>query len=141
MRNRALFAALFLLSSAASAQTVQLITADEAKQPAAASKPASRAITRGPGVKLVSPESVSGSFPLKVAFEPRGSSKIDPASVKVELLKGSGIDLTTRLKAGIKPTGIEIGQAAAPAGEHPIRVSVRDDEGRLGTAEFRLVVK
>jgi hypothetical protein len=132
---------LFAVSTGAFAQTVQLITADEARMPAAAGKPASRAITRGPGVKLLSPDSVSGSFALKVAFEPRGSSKIDPASVKVELLKGNGIDLTDRVKAGIKPTGIEIGQAAAPAGEHPIRVTVRDDEGRLGTAEFKLVVK
>ena len=31
--------------------------------------------------------------------------------------------------------------AAAPAGEHPIRVTVRDSEGRLGTAEFKLTVK
>ena len=136
-----IFLALFLASPAAFAQTVQLITADEAKQPAAASKAASRAITRGPGVKLASPESVSGAFALKVAFEPRGDSKIDAASVKVEYLKGAGIDLTDRVKGGIKPTGIEIPAAAAPAGEHPIRVSVRDSEGRLGTAEFKLTVK
>jgi hypothetical protein len=137
----ALISLAFLLSSGTAVAQVQLITADEAKQPAAAQKPASRAITRGPGVKLASPESVSGQFPLKVAFEPRGDSKIDPASVKVELLKGNGIDLTDRLKAGIKPTGIEIASAAAPAGEHPIRVSVRDSEGRIGTAEFKLTVK
>ena len=141
MRNRLIFAAFFLLSSAASAQTVQLITADEAKQPAAAPKPSTRAITRGPGVKLASPESVSGNFPFKVAFEARGESKIDPATIKVEYLKGSGIDLTERLKAGIKSDGIEIPAAAAPSGEHPIRVTVRDSEGRLGTAEFKLTVK
>lgn len=134
-------ASLVLFSATALGQVVQLITADEAKQAALASKPASRSITRGPGVKLASPESVSGQFALKVGFEPRGESKIDTASVKVEYLKGSGIDLTDRLKAGIKPTGIEIPAAAAPAGEHPIRVSVRDSEGRLGTTEFKLVVK
>ena len=131
----------FLFASGTAFAQVQLITAEEAKQPASAAKPASRAITRGPGVKLASPESVSGAFALKVAFEPRGDSKIDPASVKVELLKGNGIDLTDRIKAGIKPTGIEVASAAAPAGEHPIRVTVRDSEGRLGTAEFKLTVK
>ena len=52
-----------------------------------------------------------------------------------------GIDITDRVKAGIKPTGIDIASAAAPAGEHPIRVSVRDSEGRMGTAEFKLTVK
>jgi hypothetical protein len=140
MLNR-LFCLVFFLASQTAYAQVQLITADEAKQPPAASKPASRAITRGPGVKLASPESVSGQFALKVAFEPRGESKIDTGSVKVELLKGNGIDLTDRVKAGIKPTGIEIASAAAPAGEHPIRVTVRDSEGRLGTAEFKLTVK
>jgi hypothetical protein len=133
--------ALFLAAPAAYAQALQLITADEAKQPAAAAKPPSRAITRGPGVKLASPESVSGNFAFKVAFEPRGDSKIDPATVKVEYLKGSGVDLTDRLKPSVKPTGIEVAAATAPAGEHPIRVTVRDSEGRLGTAEFKLTVK
>jgi hypothetical protein len=141
MRNHLLFAAFFAFSTLASAQTVQLITPDEAKQPAAAPKPSTRAITRGPAVKLASPEAVSGNFPFKIAFEARGESKIDPATVKVEYLKGSGIDLTERLKGGIKPGGIEIPAAAAPAGEHPIRVTVRDSEGRLGTAEFKLTVK
>ena len=138
---RPIFLALLLGSTAAYGQAVQLITADEAKQPAAAAKPGTRAITRGPGVKLASPESVTGQFALKVGFEPRGESKIDLATVKVEYLKGAGIDLTERVKAGIKPTGIEIPAAAAPAGEHPIRVTVRDSEGRMGTAEFKLTVK
>ena len=138
---RILSTLLFLVSSSAYAQTVQLITADEAKLPAAGAKPPSRAITRGPGVKLASPESVSGQFPFKVTFEPRGESTIDTASIKVEYLKGSGVDLTERLKAGIKPGGIEIPAAAAPAGEHPIRVTVRDSEGRMGSAEFKLTVK
>jgi hypothetical protein len=141
MLIRLLAAAVLLLgASAVHAQALNLITADEAKLPAA-DKPPSRSITRGPGVKLASPESVSGQFPFKVTFEPRGESKIDLATVKVEYLKGPGIDLTERLKTGIKPGGIEIPAAAAPAGEHPIRVSVRDSEGRLGTAEFKLTVK
>lgn len=134
-------ASLALACSLAAAQSVQLVTADEAKLPASTAKPPSRAITRGPGVKLASPESVSGPFVLKIAFEPRGGAKIDPASVKVEYLKGSGVDLTDRVKAGIKPEGIEIAAATAPAGEHPIRVSVRDSEGRQGSAEFSLKVK
>ena len=132
---------LVLFSSGVHAQTLQLITPAEAGQAAAPAKPPSRAITRGPGVRLASPEAVSGTFAFKVAFEPRGDSKIDPSSVKVEYLKGSGIDLTERLKASVKPTGIDVAAASAPAGEHPIRVTVRDTEGRLGTAEFKLTVK
>ncbi|MSQ71981.1 MAG: hypothetical protein EXR27_11925 [Betaproteobacteria bacterium] len=141
MLTRTLVAALFVFSSAVSAQTVQLIRDDEAKLPLAAPKPSTRAISRGPGVKLASPDSVGGQFAFKIAFEPRGESQIDTNTVKVEYLKGAGIDLTERVKGGLKPTGIEIPAAAAPAGEHPIRVSVRDNEGRLGSAEFKLTVK
>ncbi|MEK6594623.1 MAG: hypothetical protein AABZ67_16245 [Pseudomonadota bacterium] len=132
---------LMTCASLAAAQTIQLITEDEAKLPAAPQVSA-RAITRGPGVKLVSPEAVGkSSFAFKVAFAPRGSSKIDPASVQVVYLKNPQVDLTTRVKAGIGPVGIDVIAASAPAGEHPIRVSVRDDEGRQGTATFNLVVK
>ncbi len=132
----------FLMSSASlvSAQTVQLITEDEAKLPAAA-QTVTRAITRGPGIKLVSPEAVGKNFAFKVAFAPRGSSKIDPASVQVVYLKNPQVDITSRVKAGIGAEGIEIAAAQAPAGEHPIKVSVRDDEGRQGSATFNLVVK
>jgi len=141
MLIRSLAAAVALLgASAVNAQALQLITADEARLPAF-TKPPSRAITRGPGVKLASPESVSGTFALKIGFEPRGESKIDTSSVKVEYLKGNGIDLTERIKTAIKPNGIDIPAAAAPAGEHPIRVTVRDSEGRLGSVEFKLTVK
>jgi hypothetical protein len=141
MLIRLAFLLLMSGSLGVSAQTVQLIKDDEAKLPAAAVKPPTRAITRGPAVKLASPDSVSGAFPLKITFEPRGESKIDVASVKVEYLKGPGVDLTERVKTGIKPAGIEIPAAAAPAGQHPIRVTVRDSEGRQGSTEFNLTVK
>jgi hypothetical protein len=78
---------------------------------------------------------------LAPEFAPRGGSKIDPASVKVEYLRGSGVDLTERLKASINPEGIEVASAQVPAGEHAFRVSVRDSEGREGKTEFKLTVK
>ena len=68
MIARLVFALFFLFSSTAFGQAVQLITPDEAKLPAAGTKPPSRAITRGPGVKLASPDSVSGQFAFKVDF-------------------------------------------------------------------------
>jgi hypothetical protein len=139
---RILAAAAFTLAAgAAQAQALQLVTADEAKLPSFAATSGTRGITRGPGVKLVTPESVSGTFRLKVEFAPHGGTKIDPASVKVEYLRGSGVDLTARLKASIKPEGIEVAAAQAPAGEHAFRVSVRDSEGREGKTEFKLTVK
>jgi hypothetical protein len=96
-----LAAAFTFPTGAAQAQVLQLVTADEAKLPSFAAASGIRGITRGPGVKLVTPESVSGTFPLKVEFAPHGGTKIDPASVKVVYLRGSGVDLTARLKASI----------------------------------------
>ena len=142
MNARMLFAVVLVsLASIAATQTVQLITDKEAKLPAAPQAP-SRAITRGPGVKLLSPESVTkGAFPLRVAFEPRGGSKIDPGSVQVTYLKNPPVDLTSRVKSAIRPDGIDLASASAPAGDHPIRISVRDDQGRQGSLVINLSVK
>lgn len=142
MIARMLFAVVLgCAASVAAAQTVQLITDKEAKLPAAPQAP-SRAITRGPGVKLLSPESVTkGAFSLKVAFEPRGGSKIDPGSVEVTYLKNPPVDLTSRVKSAIRPDGIDLASASAPAGDHPIRISVRDDQGRQGSLVINLSVK
>lgn len=139
---RALFVFLWLgFASSAPAQPVQLITEPEAKLPAMP-QAASRAITRGPAVKLLSPESVpTGSFPLRVIFEPRGGSKIDPATVQVTYLKNPAVDLTSRVKSGIRPDGIELASVTAPGGDHPIRITVRDEEGRQGSLTFKLSVK
>jgi hypothetical protein len=142
MIPRLLFAVVWLsLATTAGAQPVQLITDKEAQLPAAPQAP-SRAITRGPGLKLLSPDSVvNGAFPLKVIFEPRGGSKIDPASVQVIYLKNPPVDLTSRIKSAIRPDGIDLASATAPGGEHPIRISVRDDEGRQGSLVINLSVK
>ncbi|MEO6165852.1 MAG: hypothetical protein ABIP88_17110, partial [Candidatus Binatia bacterium] len=61
MITRMLFASVFLLGSLtsfAAAQTVQLITDKEATLPPAP-QVTTRGITRGPGVKLLTPESVA----------------------------------------------------------------------------------
>ena len=134
-------ASLVVLMNAAGAQTLQLISPDEAKLPDAPPI-ATRAITRGPGVKLLSPESgKKESFAFKIAFEPRGNSKIDPASVQVIYLKHPQVDLTERSKSSINPGGIELSSASAPPGDHPIRVLVRDDEGRQGVATMKLSLR
>ena len=141
MRIRYAILLMLFFAFGASAQSVQLIKDDEAKLPVQSVKSMTRAITRGPGIKLLSPETVTAPFPFKVMFEPRGQAKIDKASIKVEYLRGAGIDLTDRLKADTKETGIDTHAALAPAGEHMIRVSATDSEGRQGTAEFKLTVK
>ena len=127
-----------LSMGSASAQVIKLISDDEARLPSAASMSA-RGVTRGPGVKLLSPEAgKKDGLPLKLSFEPRGSAQIDTASVQVTYLKSPTVDLTPRLKAAIRPEGIDLSAVAMPPGEHSIRDSVKDDEGRLGSAVITL---
>lgn len=128
------------LPCAAVAQ-IKLITEAEAQTPGL-QVPVTRAITRGPGISMLSPAEVTAkSFTFKLAFEPRGGSKIDPSSIKFEYLKQPIVDLTTRFKTGLSGNHLELQLASVPAGVHPIRVSVRDTEGREGHTVIQLNAK
>lgn len=138
---------LFLIASLVSAANLvaaaPLINAKEAALPAAAGALATRGISRGPSVKLASPEAdtpVSSPFDFKVNFEARGEGKIDPASVKVVYMKSPFVDLTPRLKNSISTNGIDFAKAEVPPGSHTIRVTVKDADGRETNSVFTLVV-
>jgi hypothetical protein len=137
-----LFAAATLLLACA-AQASPLVTEEESKLPNAPGL-ATRGVTRGPGIKVVSPDpsakTVKSPFDLKVGFEARGGAKIDPASVKVHYMKTPLIDLTDRIKGGIKDEGIDVAKAELPPGEHPIRVTVKDSEGRSTSSVMTVTV-
>jgi hypothetical protein len=136
----AIVAAVLLGAATASAQ-VRLITDEEARAPNQA-VPSTRAITRGPGVRLMTPAEVHGrSFALKLAFEPRGGAAIDPQSLKVEYLKQPPVDLTPRVRAGLQGLTIDLPQVTVPSGHHPLRVSIRDAEGREGSALIHLTAR
>ena len=120
-----------------------LVTASEAALPAASGTIATRGISRGPAVKLNSPEAdtpIQSPFDLKFSFEARGESKIDPSSVKVVYLKTPIVDLTPRLKNAITPTGIDFQKADMPAGTHVLKVTVKDTEGRETNTIINLVI-
>jgi hypothetical protein len=120
-----------------------LISAKEAALPSAAGALATRGISRGPAVKLASPEAdtpVAAPFDFKVNFEPRGDAKIDPNSVKVVYMKSPFVDLTPRLKSAISASGIDFAKADVPPGTHTIRVTVKDSEGRETNSVVNLVV-
>ena len=132
MVNRLICAVFCLVASAAYGQTVQLITAEEAKLPSAATKPPSRAITRGPGVKLASPENVSGNFAFKVAVE---QSKIQPP--KVILLIAKAVTPNADGEFGIERAAKRIDKlvkAATPAatGAASIYAGIKAYLGDLG---------
>jgi hypothetical protein len=122
-----------------------LITAKESQLPAAAGELKTRGIARGPAIKVISPEvgsaPISAPFDLKVQFESRGGKKIDPASVKVTYLKAPLVDLTGRMKPAISESGINFDKAQVPPGEHAVRITVKDVEGRETNSVVNLIVK
>ena len=131
------------LSLPASAE--MLISDQEAALPAAPTGGmAFRGVTRGPKVQLVSPKAegatVKSPVNLLLKFESFGGATVDPASVKVTYLKTPAVDLTSRLKSSINAAGIEMASAEMPAGDHPIRIEIKDSEGRAGSANFMLKV-
>jgi hypothetical protein len=111
----------------------QIITEKEANLPAQRGDLKTRGISRGPGIKILSPDSavpVRGVFDLRVVFEQRSGHRIDPDSVRITYLKSPVVDLTPRLKSGISEGGIAYLKAEVPQGEHMLRIVVRDIEGR-----------
>jgi len=140
--TKTLFAAL-ILASTQLAIAAPLISAKEAALPPAAGVLATRGISRGPAIKLTSPEAdtpVTAPFDFKVNFEARGDAKIDLSSVKVVYMKSPFVDLTPRLKSAISANGIDFVKADVPPGSHTIRITVKDSEGRETNSVLNLVV-
>ena len=137
-------AAGILFAVAGPAGAIDLITDEEARLPATPKMATRGGITRGPSIKVVSPNpdgQVKAPFTMKVEFQPHGGSKIDANSVKVTYLRKPAIDLTQRLKTAISEAGINLGDANVPAGAHDIKIDVTDAEGRTKseTVSFTVV--
>jgi hypothetical protein len=136
--------AIALACGVATAQATPLITPTEAALPPASGAMVTRGITRGPAVKLVSPQTdqaVKGPFDWKVQFEARGGEKIDPSSVKVTYVKSPFVDLTPRIQSAISAEGINFQKAEVPPGEHVLRITVKDSAGRETNSTMTLKVE
>lgn len=119
--------------SFSSAHALDLITEDEARLPTAPRIASRGGITRGPSIKVMSPDpngQIKPPFAMNVRFQAHGGSKIDPASVKVTYLKKPAVDLTPRLKTAISEGGIALDTVNVPAGTHDIKIDVTDADGR-----------
>jgi hypothetical protein len=134
-------ALIYLVFQSAAIAQVRLITEDEAKTPSQ-HVGSTRAITRGPGVKLLTPSEVNAkSFAFKLMLEPRGGASLNPSTLRVEYLKQPPIDLTPRIQSGLVGNTLEMTNLTVPSGEHPLRVSIRDSEGREGSTLIHLSAK
>lgn len=126
------------------ANAITLIADDEAQRPPPPPPDIHvRGISRGPSVVYQQPGlSVveHTPFEFKVKLEAHGGSAISPDKVHVTYLKGEGIDLTSRLRPFITPTGIDMPAAEVPAGDHQLRVDVEDSDGRSSQAVITLAV-
>jgi hypothetical protein len=135
---------LMVLSSVSSnALSVTLISAKEAAlPPASLNKLSIRGISRGPAIRLAAPvvDPVESPFDFRLTFEARGGVGVDVDSVKVTYLKFPYVDLTSRIRSAISASGIDLPKADVPPGNHSIRVTVKDAEGRESQSEFSLVV-
>src|ERR1700686_4571963 len=120
-----------------------LITEEEAKLPPPRGAVAAdrRGITRGPKIEFVaSNEPIHSPMHLQLRFESYGGAKIDPASVRVTYLRTPNVDLTGRIKPFVQATGIDIPDAQLPAGDHMLRVDIKDLDGRIGSTIFAVKV-
>ena len=120
---------------------VWVVTSQEAALPPSATSKAGRSITRGPAIRQVSPEAAvpaNQPFPLKVEFAGRGGEKINVASAQITVLRGSNIDITSRLKPFITAGGIDMPAAMMPAGTYVLQVTVSDAGGRQSIANVEI---
>lgn len=132
-----------LASSAARANPIEIIQRPEAALPPPRDVPsATRAVTRGPVIRMVapgaSPADITGPFWFRVEFSARGGARIQPASLRVIYLRAWEVDVTERLKPFVTEAALEIREAVIPVGDHHLRIEVQDDNGRSGSALISL---
>ena len=105
---------------------------------------ATRGLTRGPAIELVSPaagtSNVRSPMPLKIKFTGRNNVAIDQASVKLTYLKTPSVDLTERIKSYLTKDGLEMNAAEVPPGNHVLRLEVKDAEGRSTSQTITLSI-
>ena len=133
----------FVFPQISSAET--LISEAEAKLPQAADTGmATRGITRGPGIEIVSPaqgaQNLKSPLPLKIKFIVRNNVRHRRGEREGHLFAGPSVDLTDRIKSYVTKDGIDMAQADVPPGNHLIRIDVRDAEGRSTATTITLSV-
>jgi hypothetical protein len=123
---------------------VELITEEEAKLPPqkGAVPNSGRGITRGPKIVVPNEESAAYLSPirLQIKFQAFGGSSIDLSALKVTYLKSPVVDLTSRIKPFVLPTGIDMPDALLPPGEHLVRIDIKDSDGRQASVSFLLKI-
>ena len=141
----ALAGAWFFSPVRAFAAPVNLILPQEAQLPPPREVPVgSRGVTRGPLIRMVapgaSPQTVGGSFWLRVEFVGRGGARIDPSTLRVRYLRAWEVDISERLRPFATPEALEVREARVPPGRHLLKIDIRDDGGRQSEAVVEITM-
>ena len=114
-----------------------LITPEEAAMPPAKEKSKSGLTqlgaesTLGPKIEVRKPpdgSSMPSPVEVDIKFIPK-LRPVDPASLKVILVKLINIDITDRLRTYASVDGIHVPSAPLPSGKHTVRISIADQDG------------
>lgn len=125
--------------------SVMIVTSEESRQPDA---PRVRKGFRtqqadeGPTILFIKPangEDVEKPVTIDIAFQPK-DAPVDISSLEVTYLKLFPIDITDRVKAYAKPTGIKIDNAEFPSGTHKVKFAIKDSEGRLSETTLKITI-
>lgn len=85
----------------------------------------------GPKIEVLKPlDGGSAQSPVEVDIKfIRKMSPVDPASLKVSVVKFINIDITDRVRTYASADGIQVPAAQLPSGKHTVRVSIADQDG------------
>jgi hypothetical protein len=88
----------------------------------------------GPQIEVVEPQpdaEYKAPIRLIINFIPRPGTQVDLKSFRLEYVKLISIDITKRVAGYVGPTGVRIEKADLPAGEHKLRITLKDSEGGI----------
>lgn len=119
-----------------------LLSAEEASMPGHRSFGfASSPQQDGPVITAQNVEIENGTaFPLSIGFSPREGSPVNLATLKLECLKSTPIDLTARISPYAQSDGVRIDRVSLPSGSYRFRVSIGDVNGKFSEREFTVNV-
>jgi hypothetical protein len=149
-----LAAALLLTTAAArAAEPVQLVTPEEMRASAAAgaaagaSAPLTRALPSPDAPKIIVERptpgvAVDSPTPIRLRFQAHRGATVRPETLRVRY-GALRLDVTERILALYRPRvdGLDVAEAALPAGQHRFLLSITDTAGRTGEQRIDVEVR
>jgi len=139
----ALLLTLSIFSAGICASSLQLLTMEEAALPESKNFGFAAALRNdGPSITARDLEVPPGerSFPLMLGFTPKDGAAVDLDTLKLECLKSTTIDLTSRIRPYAAKDGVKVDSISLPPGSYRFRVAISDFKGKFSEKEFTVKV-